>query len=155
MAHIAEQFLEVSSWLKAMEQRDQIRHSFWNSLLVFNSILISAFALILAITPSNKYITEGSLITFFILAFIPILSSLINYWVAYIYATKKTVNETQNIMKLFPDKFVELMEKIPESMDNKFFRRCNKFLKWSERISSLSTVLVVIYFFLTLREMFS
>lgn len=158
MANILRQFLEFSSWLKTMEQKEQIRHSFWNALLVFNSILVSAFALILAIAPSHLHMKESTAVIYFILVFIPIFLSLSNYYVAYSYAQKKTIQDTLKLMELFPDKVGDLREKLTGSVDDnpsKFFRRCNKFLKWSERISSISSIMVLIWFFLILKELVS
>ncbi|MFQ5752269.1 MAG: hypothetical protein ACE5HI_09755 [bacterium] len=152
IGELIKRYLEFDEFIKNLEKRDQNRYSLWNSLIVFNSIIISAFAIVLAINPNHRL--DGlHVLSFFILVLVPILLLLINHLIAYVYYNRKATDSMTSLMSYFPDKFSDTGEQEPKNHNDKrnqewnFFKKCNTFLKYSERISLACSLTVLIYFF--------
>ena len=81
-----EYYIEV---YKGVERRDSLRHSFWNAIIICNSLFLASFAILVAIFPDRKQIKD--FIPFLWIIIIPITSCLFNHCLSYRVINKKNL----------------------------------------------------------------
>ena len=157
---------------KSVGKCQQDKYGLWNSIIVFNSIIVSSFAIILAINPDNK-LSPQLVFIFFFIVFFPIVLSSINYLFSHVSHKKELDIAVENISSFFADRFNELYksqgtEKINKIAEKKttddtkqgtkqkvnFINtgKLQKYIKWSERISMTFSLFVLLFFFYILFE---
>ena len=120
-----------NQYLQNMDKREQIRHSLWNSIIIFDSILISSFSIVITLT---NYYPTWLTISFFTTIILSILLILYTYHTSY---KNKTLEVYDNLSGLSTE-INSLNEIIPnlnkEQIKNKMLKN-NKIINFLEKVS--------------------
>ena len=129
--------------------RDHIRQSLWNTIIICNAFFISSFTIIIATNLGNNRIS-GFIDPFLILSLFPISLCLVNHIVSYITINKRVWLSLEYLKSQYPEDFPN--EKEPKEL-RKCFSRLNILFMITDSISIICTFAVLYYICLIILEL--
>lgn len=147
---LIENILKYQRFENEIDKKDHIRHSLWSTLIIFNSIMISSFSIILSIKPIDS---PFLIISYFIIVFTPIILSLYNFYLSYKYQNIQALKTAIKIIKLFPEDFPNYKgeaENKDKKYDSAYFKKANKRISFRENLSLVMSIIVFFYFLIFL-----
>lgn len=133
---------------KTLANRDHMRQSLWNAIIICNSVLIGSFTIMLSLNNKNDVMLIFTN-RFLIASLIPIGFSFLNHILSYWSINKRTFLSLSYLKAKYPEDF-------PNEKPNeirKFFKRINYIYKFTDTISIGGTCFVFYYFILIINEL--